>query len=384
MNIIFLLLKLIGIILLAVIALLLLIVLTVLFVPIRYTVRLEHGGNIYADCRVNWLLHFINARISYINEKPHIRIRLLFITLYDSLRPKKEKKARKLSKGGKQRGQVPQNKAKAKQSAEADKNTTNLPENKQYAGKKAEEADTADRNTADSAEILNSANTSAGDDNSNASSATDSGNSSNGANATDNGDSLNSATATDRDNSYDNASNSFKASSASTDKHKKKTIFTKAADLIRRLFAGVKAFFAGIRDKIIQLAAKASDLRAKLKLITDFLHDSANREGFSLTYSKVKSLLKHILPYKLKSTVRFGTGDPCTTGQALGAISILYSFYGDKISVTPDFENKLFEGKHYARGRIRAITILIIAFKLLRDERFKRLKTNFLLLKEAL
>jgi hypothetical protein len=65
-------------------------------------------------------------------------------------------------------------------------------------------------------------------------------------------------------------------------------------------------------------------------------------------------------------------------------MGILYGFYGDRVVIIPDFENKVFEGKHYARGRIRLITLLIIVIKLISDKRFKRLKSNFLILKEAL
>lgn len=346
MNILFLLLKLIGILLLAVIALLLLLVLAVLIVPIRYSVNVEHGGNIYADCRVNWLLHFINTRISYIDEKLHIRVRLSVFTLYDNLKPKMSKASKKKpSKVKKQKSQ------RIKELTGDNRSITDKAEG-------AKQDNFSEGNNIKQKEIKEN---------------------------TSDGNIINNLPV-NKEYPYDNLdkSDSNGTSDSNINKEKKKNIFAKTADAIRGLFDKIKAFFIGIRDKIIQLLAKAADIKSKLKLITDFLQDSANREGFSLTFSKVKSLLKHILPNKLKSTIRLGTGDPCSTGQALGAISILYSFYGDNISITPDFENKVFEGKHYARGRISLITILVIVYKLLKDERFKRLKRNFLLLKEAL
>jgi hypothetical protein len=153
---------------------------------------------------------------------------------------------------------------------------------------------------------------------------------------------------------------------------------------IKKLVEKLVTFFRGLKIKILKLYETAVNIKHKKDLITSFIKDELNREGFRITYSSLKRLFKHILPTKLKSSIIFGTGDPCSTGQALGAMSILYSFYGDKVQITPDFENKRLEGKHYARGRIRLITILIIVIKLILDKRFQQLKSNFLILKEAL
>jgi hypothetical protein len=362
MNILFMLLKLIGILLLAVIALLLILVLTVLIVPIRYSVNVEHGSIIYADCRVNWLLHFINARISYIDNKLHIRIRLLFLTLYDNLKPKKNKDTNKRpGKVKKQKLQGVKNKTEVIKRAEADAKGAKQ-DNFSVNNIKHKENTKA---VTDNKITRLSENNEFFDD------------------APDKSDSINISDSSDISGNAI-ASDNVNISADDINKEKNKSIFKKAAEVLRRFFDKIKAFFTGIRDKIMQLVTKTADIKTKLKLIKDFLQDGANREGFSLTYSKIKSLLKHILPCKLKSTIRFGTGDPCSTGQALGVISILYSFYGNNISITPDFENKVFEGKHYARGRISLMIIIVIVYRLLKDERFKRLKSNFLLLKEAL
>ena len=342
LKILLLLLKLIGIALLAIIALLLLLVLTVLLVPIRYCVKVEHGGDIYADCRISWLLHLLNARISYIDKKFNIRVRLSFFTLYDNLKAKKQKvklsrnknkisnsdKIRKATAGKKETGKLRQEKITENTKKESfDKDSI------------YQESIDKEANNKKVSEISNNV-------------------------------------PVEKIKLFDNSDRQIKM------KAKPRFSFI---EKIKGIFEKIKAFIQGIKNRLISIFNTASDIRAKLKLISDFLQDKANREGFSLTYSKIKRVLKHILPVKLKSTVRFGTGDPCSTGQALGAISILYSFYGDdNISITPDFENKVFEGKHYARGRISLITLLIIAYTLIKDERFKRLKRNFVLLKEAL
>jgi hypothetical protein len=160
--------------------------------------------------------------------------------------------------------------------------------------------------------------------------------------------------------------------------------FKKIWDKIKTIKERIVTFFQGIKGKIKSWIESYTNIRRKIELISDFIKNEINREAFRITYSSLKKLLKHILPTKLESNLIFGTGDPCTTGQALGAFSLLYSFYGDKIKITPDFENQRFEGKHYARGRIRLVTILIIVIKLILDKRFKQFTSNFKTLKEAL
>ncbi len=168
------------------------------------------------------------------------------------------------------------------------------------------------------------------------------------------------------------------------DRLEHKSFFQKLKERIRRIRDKIVSTISEWKAKILRIFATISSFRNKLDLILNFLRDELNKEGMHLTFSSLKRLLKHVLPTKLKSKLIFGTGDPCSTGQALGAMSILYSFYGDKIQITPDFERNILEGEHFARGRIRLVTILIIVVKLILDKKFKQLKNNFMILKEAL
>lgn len=103
LHILFIILKIIGIILLAAIAFILLAVLVVLFVPVRYQVsieRIEEDGAppISVQGSVFWLLHLINVRFHY-PEKPMLRARIALRTIFvypqestDSATSKKRKK----------------------------------------------------------------------------------------------------------------------------------------------------------------------------------------------------------------------------------------------------------------------------------------------------
>ena len=64
-----------------------------------------------------------------------------------------------------------------------------------------------------------------------------------------------------------------------------------------------------------------------------------------------------------------GKEDPATTGQLLGVVGILYPVYRNHFVIAPDFEQQIFEGKIYAKGRVQIgrMTFLALRFMLTRD-----------------
>ncbi|MDD3174246.1 MAG: DUF2953 domain-containing protein [Herbinix sp.] len=339
LYIILFLLKIIGTILLILLGILLSVFLTLMFVPIRYRIIAEHGETIRAEGRISWLLHVLFIRFTYFDEKFQLKLRVFGFPIYDSLRPKKKKSVKKYKKHK-------QKKKKPVAAVNKKVRTTSI-------------------NIKDSnVEIIN------------------------------NETELPKLFGNHPNNINQNLYNSIKEENVdkpTNDLLEEESANKKKKFSISRLLAKLKNFknrfihmIKDLNAKRLNLFDKITKLKEKSELILDFIHNEMNREGFRIIFSSLKKLLKHILPGKLKSQIIFGTGDPCSTGQVLGAFGIIYSLYGDKVRITPDFINSRFEGKHDARGRIRLVTLLIIVIKLIIDKRFKELKRNFILLKEAL
>lgn len=333
LHIILLILKIIGIIILVILGLLLLMLSIALLVPVRYLVTAEHGQEFRLAGKVGWLLNLFGVKFSHLDGEFHIRIRALWFILYDNLDSRHQK-----IKRGRQKASV-KNKSSQKKKSEVKagrKVNTVRDENKQEEATRTNSEEWQNNQTIES-----------------------------------------NLEQTKESRAEQNDINN-------TEKKEKESIFKKVKNKIISIKDKVLAFFKGIKSKIIERFKTLVNLKQKINLISRFLKDSYNKEGFRITYASLKKLLKHVLPTKLRSRIVFGTGDPCSTGQALGVMSILYSFYGDKVQIIPDFENKILEGKHFAKGRIRLITVLIIVIRLLLDKRFKKLKSNFEILKEAL
>jgi len=334
--ILLLILKIIGIVLLVLISLLLLLIFTVLLVPVRYRISAAQGKDQFSmEGTVSWLLHLIHARISMIGTKPHIRVRIFGKVVFDNLKVKKTR-----TKVAKKRKSVKKN----------IRNRTNM-ETKNPVVSKTPQIDEASKkddilknDTTDPLDIVKDF----------------------------------------ADVKTEDIPKIIEGMEKSESTKHRQSLLQKIRDIVKKIKEIISTFFQGMKDKIRKWIESSVNIKRKIALLLEFVKDEINQEAFKLTYFSLIKLLKHILPTKLKSSIIFGTGDPCSTGQALGALSILYSFYGDKIQITPDFENKRFEGRLAARGRIRLVTILIIVIKLILDKRFKYLKSNMKTLKEAL
>lgn len=72
---------------------------------------------------------------------------------------------------------------------------------------------------------------------------------------------------------------------------------------------------------------------------------------------RVKKLLLHLLPYRIKGEVTFGMDEPDTTGKILGAIAVVFSVTGELVTIHPVFDNAVFEPNVYIKGRIRIFTV---------------------------
>ena len=380
LHVILLILKIIGVIILAVLGLLLFLLLVVLLVPVRYQLRASHGENLYLKGRVSWLLHLVHASVTHIEGILHIKVRLLGFIVYDNLRPSKPKKE-KVKKSAKKKADrkvrsenvvrkssstLPANFEKAVDEEKKSIVTLDKPEptNIKAEDSKSEIIEKPQivdrRKTIDDIKIVDDIKTI---------------------------DEIKTVKKEDdtekaEDNNTENSEERKKVFGKLIEKLK--GMLEKLKENYRKLKEKLQAIRESIRSKFEKIRNIHTDIKHKWELIYHFLTDELNKQGIHLSFESLKKLLKHILPTSYRGEIIFGTGDPYSTGQVLSILSVLYGFYGDKVSVIPDFENSRFEGKHYARGRIRAATILIIACKLLLDKRFKYLKKNFLLLKEAL
>ena len=116
------------------------------------------------------------------------------------------------------------------------------------------------------------------------------------------------------------------------------------------------------------------------KKVLEILRVIREKDLIGLLLPKVKRLLYHIRPRKIKADLTFGFSDPSVTGKVLGAVSWLFFLYQyEEFVLTPDFETEqtYIRGDFLAAGHIRGIHLLIFAIGILKEKEFRAFIKSF-------
>lgn len=343
LHVIFIILKIIGIVLGVLLALFLFLVGIILFVPVRYRVYASKYDTIQVKARVSWLLRIVSLRFRYYSEEETYWycLRIFGFTLIDSNRPTKVKKVKK------------EKVKKTKLNKHKDKKTKVKKTKKVIASDKVlgidDQIDSKDKTIEDNDIVYDEIEEDKKD------------------------------IIKPLQNEHTNIVRNIEEA-----EEEREGFFSRITKPIKTIFQRIKDIFIKIREGLQAIRNIFSNIKAKIHLIKEFLAIEDNRKGIGRVYAGLKKTLKHILPYKVKGFVRIGLDDPCSTGYLLGALSMAYPIYADKIQIIPDFQEEVLEGQVDAKGRIRAFTLLIIGIKLILNDNFKTLLKNVKELKEEL
>lgn len=154
--------------------------------------------------------------------------------------------------------------------------------------------------------------------------------------------------------------------------------------VLEKIKLRILGFVKKIKDKLISILETIKKLLQRVQIVIDFISNGDNKASFSFFFQTLKNMLKRLGPTRIRSELVLGTGDPCSTGQALGVISILCAKTNYKVKITPDFTQKVLEGRHDIRGRIIPVSVLSLVIKTLLNKNTKSFMKNIRILKEAL
>lgn len=353
LHVIFIIFKIIGIVLGILLALFLFLVGIILFVPVRYRVYASKYDTIQVKARVSWLLRIVSLRFRYYSEEETYWycLRIFGFTFIDSNRPTKAKKVKKVKKVKVK---------KTKSDKRKDKKTKVKKTKKVIASDKVlgidDQIDSKDKTIEDNDILYDEIQEDKKD------------------------------IIKPLQNEHTNIVGNIEEIEEEREEkeEEKEAFFYRITKPIRTIFQRIKDIFIKIREGLHSIRNIFSNIKAKIHLIKEFLDIEDNRKGIGRVYTGLKKTLRHILPYKVKGVVRIGLDDPCSTGYLLGALSMVYPIYADKIQIIPDFQEEVLEGQVDAKGRIRAFTLLIIGIKLILNDNFKTLLKNVKELKEEL
>lgn len=344
-------LKIIGIILLCILALLLVLLLLALFCPAVYRIKGEKQDKLLLHARISWLFPLIYGNIKYEGQLSCI-LYLLGIPVYDVLgeKPVKSKKTEKERKKEKKKKEKRKQKGKRKEDNAAKKRKGS----KRAEKKKENNTENHIKNIRDIEDVENAG----------------------------------------RENQEKQSREAYSDIRRQKTVMEEKTEGPRETDILENpemadkhdeeekpsIFQKVKLFFQKIFEKVRNIKYTILNMKEKLENLKETVYwykEVLEREesGRAITKGK-KQLLKflnHVKPKKVKGNVLFGFGDPGTTGEVLGFISMFYPLFGNHITVTPDFERTIFQGDFYIKGRMRAFNLLRFGWSVFFDKDIKNL-----------
>lgn len=121
-------------------------------------------------------------------------------------------------------------------------------------------------------------------------------------------------------------------------------------------------------NKCKNLITKISKIINKMEMIGDIFEDKDIIDAVKRIKEYGISAVKLLLPQKLNAQITFGFEDPYHTGKALGWIAALIPIYGDHLDITPDFEKRTLKGHIKIKGSIRRYKILHLLWKVYKDK----------------
>ena len=315
-QILLLILKIIGITLLAVLGLILLLLALVLFVPVFYRVRIIHNPQqTKVTAKVSFLWPAITAAVQYL-KKLSYKVRVFGITILDSEKPKKEK--------AKKEKKPKPDKKKKKKEKKKKKNTV--------AEQEPQEAVFAP---------------------------------------------LEQPVSQEKDESAEDKTAENKPSEETVPPEEKNGEQAQTKEKKPGVFAKIKAKIQKLRETIRKIVSKIKKLLHQKDEVQRILGKPETKSALRFAWGKLKRLLKHILPRKIKGYVIYGADNPATTGQALGILSVLYARTGKLLEIRPNFMEKQLECDVLIKGRIQLFTLLLIAAKVALNKELRQVIMEF-------
>lgn len=134
-----------------------------------------------------------------------------------------------------------------------------------------------------------------------------------------------------------------------------------------------------IRTWIRKIKAFFFSLKKNFSNIKKNLSDETNKKAAGKLFKELKSILRHVGPRRGRADLSYSTGDPATTGQLTGILSMMPLMYKKGIRVRPDFTAEHFyvRGAFRINGHIQLFRFLGTAIRLYRDKDVKALIRKF-------
>ena len=126
-----------------------------------------------------------------------------------------------------------------------------------------------------------------------------------------------------------------------------------------------------VYEYIINFINKVKHSKKVFLWYVELLSKEESKSAIRKAKHQLGRLWKHVCPQVFTGTVQFGFEDPATTGDIFSKICMIYPLYAGHVVVIPNFEESVFKGNLFLKGRIRMAVLLHIGWKVGFDEEIR-------------
>jgi len=159
-------------------------------------------------------------------------------------------------------------------------------------------------------------------------------------------------------------------------KRKKKSLLQRIKKKVIDIYEKIRGFINKVITFIKSLAHKCEDTKnkilEKIQSIKDAIANPEYKQLASFLLKEVKLFIRKSKPRRYRINIRYGLGDPEQTGQVTIFVAVIYGLLGLDMNIIPDFENQVFEGDIYLKGRIRLYWVVLLLWRFYRNKLVKK------------
>ena len=146
---------------------------------------------------------------------------------------------------------------------------------------------------------------------------------------------------------------------------KKSSLIDKIRNTIDNLKKKVLSLCNKIKCTTKNICDKLKLLLDKKEKIMQFIQDKDHIKAFLKLKKEALKLLKRLYPKQFAVKAKYGFEDPSLTGKILAVLSVIYPFAEEHMEIVPDFENKILQGRMMIKGRIYIVCFVCTAWNLI-------------------
>lgn len=154
---------------------------------------------------------------------------------------------------------------------------------------------------------------------------------------------------------------------------------TKAISLlqkIKKLFTNVISFFRNIKYTFYRICATIKGIKDNITYYAKLLQKDSTKAALAACKKQLLRIFKNLKPQKFQVNLHIGMEDPATMGDILGVWGMLYPIHEGHVDICPDFDQAVFEGDFYCKGRVTIYVYIWTLMIILFDKNIRRLRKS--------